>query len=912
MKLRTKLILILTSVFLLTFSAIECLRYQSIKSGVVRDLRREARNVRDILMATRRIYHQQFLNSGIPLTDKTLGFLPAHSLSRISSDFKNWTKNDLYFNNVSDRPRNPKNAADAIEQEAIKYYRENPTEKERFVPFKSKEGESFYHFSAPIWIEEYCLKCHGKKEDAHVTIRTKYDTSFDYKIGELRGVMSIKLPASHINSLVWSSFLKDLWVHLASFSGMFFLISWMLDRYVTTPVKRLSTGIELVTSGKYVQPITGLSGEMDIVGKAFNEMSKQLGQREDELIKNEAKFRSVLSSLYEAAIIIYDRDGKVISLWGAPEMDKRYGISAADMVGTSFGETLLPEHAVQRLAEIRTVFDAGEKKVVEYMINVPGGSFWHETSLSPLRNEKGDITAVVGFIRDITERKKAEESQRSGEMRLNALSRATFEGIVFSKKGVFIDCNEQFADMIGCKTGDLIGIDGLTLVHHDDRELARTKITTEDEEPYEMRLFCRNDSVKFVEVHGQTMLIRGDRLRVTAFRDITERRRMEKELIKVQKLESVGVLAGGIAHDFNNGLQTILGYITLVEIQSNLDVRAQENLKNARKAIFQSKDLTKQLLTFSRGGEPVKRTISISGLIKDSVKLVLSGSNVECEHCIPDNLWNVDADKGQLNQVFNNIVINACQAMPDGGSIKICAENINVVEVSFSLKKGKYIKMSFSDNGTGISQENLQKIFDPFFTTKHKGSGLGLATTYSIIKKHEGHITVESEIGVGTVFNIYLPASQKEPVLEGIDGFDIRSVEEQEENGESKVKVLLMDDEYAIRVVLCEQLRSLKYIVEAVEEGTEAIRSYKNAREAGKPFDAVVMDLTISGGMGGKETIEKLLEIDPEVRAVVMSGYANDPIMANYKEYGFKGVLAKPHGIHELDEALRNVIMERS
>ena len=792
MKLRTKLLLILISVFLLTFSAVEFFRYQSIKAGVVSELRREARNVRDILMATRRIYHRQFLDSGIPLTEKTLGFLPAHSLSRISNDFQNWTKNNLYFNNVSDRPRNPNNAADPIETEAITYYRENPTEEERFVPFKSKEGKSFYHFSAPIWVEEYCLKCHGRREDAHATIRTKYATSFNYKLGELRGVMSIKLPASHLNSNVWSSFQKDLWVHLASFTGMFFLISWMLNRYVTTPVKRLSSGIELVTDGNYDQPIVGLSGEMDIVGKAFNQMSKQLGQREDELKNNEAKFRSVLSSLYEAAIVVYDRDGKVMSLWGTAEMDERYGIRAVDMVGNSITEFVLPEEAENRQADIRAVFDAGEKKLVEYIVNFPGGRFCHEASLSPLQNEKGNTTAVVGFIRDVTERK-----------------------------------------------------------------------------------------------------------------------RMQKELIKIQKLETVGVLAGGIAHDFNNSLQTILGYITMVEMKANLDASSLENMKNARKAVFQSRDLTKQLLTFSKGGEPVKRIMPISELVNNSVSLVLVGTSVKCELCIPDNLWNVEADKGQLNQVFNNIVLNACQAMPDGGIIKICAEDFNVVETGlFSLEKGKYIKVSFSDNGVGVPEENLQSIFDPFFTTKQTGSGLGLATAYSIIKKHGGDITVDSEIGVGTTFIIYLPASQEEIVTKEINGFDIRSVEEQEESGEGRVKVLLMDDEYTIRTILSEQLRSLKYIVEAVEEGAEAIRLYKNAREAGKQFDVVIMDLTVSGGMGGKDAIEKLLEIDPEARVVVMSGYANDSIMANYKEYGFKGVIAKPHDIRELDETLQKVVTE--
>ena len=912
MKLLTKLILILVFVFLITFSSIEYIRYLSIKDEVVSDLRREARNVRDILMATRRIYHKQFLDSGIPLTDKTLGFLPAHSLSRISNDFANWTNNRLYFNNVSDRPRNPKNSADAIEKEAIMYYREHPTEEERLVPIKSKEGKSFYHYSAPIWIEEYCIKCHGKQNDAHVTIRTKYDTAFDYKVGDLRGIMSIKLPATHLNSLVWSSFKRDLWIHLASFSGMFFLISWMLNRYVTTPVKRLTNGIELVAHGNYDQPITGLSGEMDLVGRTFNQMSKQLGQREDELKKNDAKLRSILSSLYEAAVIVFDRDGNIISLWSTPEMDKRYGIRAVDMIGISFREFIPSDNEDQRLAKISTVFDTGEKKVVEYIINVPGGSFWHETSLSPLRNEKGDITAVVGFIRDITIRKRAEEAQHGGEKRLSALSMATFEGIVFTKKGLFLDYNEQFADMVGYTVGELIGIDGLTLVHPDDRELARSRIATDNEEPYEIKLLCKDGSLMSVEVHAQMMLISGDRLRVTAFRNITERKRMETELIKAQKLESVGVLAGGIAHDFNNNLQTILGYISLAQMDTELNVETLEHLESAIKAVYQSTDLTQQLLTFSKGGEPIKKIISLSELIKSSVKLAMSGSNVTSELCVPDNLWNAEADKGQLSQVFNNIVINACQAMPDGGDIKVCAENINIVEKdSFSLKKGKYVKITFSDNGTGISQENLQKVFDPFFTTKQKGNGLGLATTYSIIKKHAGDITVESEPGVGTTFTIYLAASREEVVLEGIDRFDNKSVGEKEgeKNIESKGKVLLMDDEYEIRAILCKQLRAMKYDVEAAEEGSEAIRLYKNSCEAGKPFDIVILDLTISCGVGGREAIGKLLEIDSAVKAVVMSGYANDPIMANYKEYGFKSVISKPYKIHELDEMLQRVIM---
>jgi CheY-like chemotaxis protein len=394
---------------------------------------------------------------------------------------------------------------------------------------------------------------------------------------------------------------------------------------------------------------------------------------------------------------------------------------------------------------------------------------------------------------------------------------------------------------------------------------------------------------------------------------------MEKELIKIQKLESVGVLAGGIAHDFNNSLQAILGYIALAELHASSNNRIREYLNEANKAVLQSRNLTQQLLTFSRGGEPVKSTIFISKLIKDSARLALSGSNTKCEFCLSDGLWLVEADKGQLNQVISNLIINADQAMPEGGNIKICAENINVVDKDLlPLQEGRYVKISVTDQGTGISQKHLQKIFDPFFTTKQNGNGLGLATTYSIIKKHNGHITVESEIGVGTTFQIYLPASRKEIqeklALSEAEGSDIKLIEEEDKEKPivSKGKVLIMDDEDVIRVMLSKQLSHLKYEVEIAEEGSEAIGLYKRAMESDKPFDAVVMDLTISGGMGGKEAIKKLLEIDPEARAIVVSGYANDPIMANYKKYGFSGVLAKPHGIHELDETLQKVIIKEN
>ena len=383
--------------------------------------------------------------------------------------------------------------------------------------------------------------------------------------------------------------------------------------------------------------------------------------------------------------------------------------------------------------------------------------------------------------------------------------------------------------------------------------------------------------------------------------DVTERKRMEAELLKAQKLESIGVLAGGIAHDFNNLLTAILGNITLVKMHVGPEDEVFANLSEAEKASLRARDLTQQLLTFSKGGAPVKKTASIEELLKDSATFALRGSNVRCEFSFTDDLWPVEVDEGQISQVIHNLIINADQAMPEGGVIKVRAENMTVkAEDNLPLKEGKYIRITIEDQGTGIPKEHLPKIFDPYFTTKQKGSGLGLAIAYSIVKRHDGYISVESELGVGTTFYIYLPASEKE-ILEK------EAAEERPFFG--KGKILVMDDEEAVREVAGNMLKFLGYKVEFARDGIEAIELYKKAKESGKPFDAVILDLTVPGGMGGKEAFGKLLEIDPEVKAIVSSGYSNDPIMADYKEYGFRGVVAKPYKLRELSEELHRVIM---
>ncbi len=387
---------------------------------------------------------------------------------------------------------------------------------------------------------------------------------------------------------------------------------------------------------------------------------------------------------------------------------------------------------------------------------------------------------------------------------------------------------------------------------------------------------------------------------VLVFRDVTEQIKTEKELLKVKKIESIGVLAGGIAHDFNNILAAILGNINLAVLNDKLDDRTKNLLDDAEKATLRAKDLTQQLLTFSKGGNPIKEISSLENVIRDSAGFVLHGDKVACNYTIPDELWMADIDKGQISQVIQNIVINASQAMPDGGNININAENIMVTENALPLgQKGKFVKISIQDNGAGIAPGVLEKIFDPYFSTKDAGSGLGLAITHSIIAKHNGHITVESTLGIGTKFLIYLPASQKEkpakPIAPAMAKTSITA------------KVLVMDDEEILRNVTRAMLNQLGHEVDLAADGEEAVRLYKESMSH-EPFDLVIMDLTIPGGMGGKDAVLEVLKLNPAAKVIVASGYSNDPVMANFRDYGFSGAIVKPFQLQSMSQVVGEVL----
>jgi two-component system cell cycle sensor histidine kinase/response regulator CckA len=390
--------------------------------------------------------------------------------------------------------------------------------------------------------------------------------------------------------------------------------------------------------------------------------------------------------------------------------------------------------------------------------------------------------------------------------------------------------------------------------------------------------------------------------------NVTEKKLLMEEQQRIGKLESIGLLAGGIAHDFNNILTAILGNVNLARLQTNPDEEINTLLLETEKASIRAQSLTQQLLTFAKGGTPIKKISSVAEIIKDAANFVLMGSNVKCRFSMPDDLWKADIDAGQITQVISNLVINAQQAMPDGGTIEIICKNETLDEMHESFKKlqlreGNYIGITITDHGTGILPEYLNKIFDPYFTTKQTGSGLGLTIVYSIIRNHNGYIGVESKIGKGTTFSIYLPAYRAK--------ISSREIERKQLPLE-KGRILIMDDEEVVRNVAGHMLSYLGFDdVTFTENGEETIEKYKEARQEGRPYAIVILDLTIPGGMGGKDTIKELLLIDPAVKAIVSSGYTNEQVITEFKQHGFSGIVTKPYTIEQLSDALNEVLKKK-
>ncbi len=520
---------------------------------------------------------------------------------------------------------------------------------------------------------------------------------------------------------------------------------------------------------------------------------------------------------------------------------------------------------------------------------------------------------------EIAGRKSVERALRDSEKNYyNLIDTAQDAIISFNEGGIINIWNHSAERIFGYSRSEIIGKPVINIISEKHRE----------EFQEELKRFSDSDETrvigKMVEVTGTTkdgneifteislaarMIEKGQIYFTAIVRDITRRKKMELELLKFQKLESLGILAGGIAHDFNNYLTSVFGNIALAKIAHNKGADVYDTLMELEKVSLLMRNLTLQLLTFSKGGAPLLELTPIKDVICETVSFSLRGTKTAAEINIEDNLRPVKIDTGQISQVINNMVINGDQAMPEGGVISVKAENITIENDEIpKLSVGEYVRISIKDQGPGIDNEHMQKIFDPFFTTKQMGSGLGLATCYSIVEKHGGHIGVESYPGRGSTFHIYIPVYQEKTRLKNVVK-ESGSGGEKEDLGRRKNRVMIMDDDESIRDTTGALLGKMGYDVRVAKDGSEAIKLYLEAKESGMPFDAVILDLTVTGGMGGKDTVRKLLEIDPNVKAIVSSGYSHNPIISQYREYGFVGVMPKPYDFQELKDVLHNVIL---
>ncbi|MFZ5494278.1 MAG: ABC transporter substrate-binding protein [Verrucomicrobiota bacterium] len=511
---------------------------------------------------------------------------------------------------------------------------------------------------------------------------------------------------------------------------------------------------------------------------------------------------------------------------------------------------------------------------------------------------------------DITEKLAAERKLRESEARYRELFEQGAGGIYRSTPdGRFLAVNPALARMFGFARPEEL----IAWAEQHPAQSLYVKPGRRDEfraafgpsgqlSDFESEVLARDGRTIWISENAREVRDEQGRLQYYEgfFTDITARRQLEAEQSRASKLEAVGILAGGIAHDFNNILTVVLGNVTLAEADTDAGSAIHARLADARKATMRARDLTLQLLTFAKGGEPVKTAVDLPELLRESAAFALHGAKARAEFHIAADLWPVHADKGQIGQVVQNLVINAVQAMPGGGVVTLTAENAELAAGSLPLPPGRYVRLTVADTGIGIAREHLVKIFDPYFTTKAQGSGLGLATVYSIVRKHDGHIMADSEPDKGTVFRLWLPAGGASA------GRTAAAVKEAPPP--CRARVLFMDDEEPIRGMAMIFMERLGLECETAADGAEAVRRYQEAMQAGRRYDVVVMDLTVPGGMGGREAMEHLRRLDPGVRVIVSSGYSRDPVMANHRAHGFKAVLPKPYGLQQLRKTINDVL----
>ncbi len=631
-------------------------------------------------------------------------------------------------------------------------------------------------------------------------------------------------------------------------------------------------------------------------------------QTEEALRESEERLRRAQAV---GRIGTWDYDVVANRLHGSDELYRLFGLApdAMPVDMTTLYAHMPPDDVTKIRVAVRRAITKKQPFTVEFRLCRPSG-------LERIVLGQGEVIAwtpagqagrMVGTMIDITERKQAEDLLAAEKERLAVTLNSIADGVIATDRhGHIVSINDVAKVLLGVKSGDLTGRsvrDEFCLLESGER-VREGDIVTEAiahrrgvDIPGGVTLRTASGGRRPIAGKAAPIYRRAEVIgAVLVFRDISEQQKQEEEFLRAQKLESVGLLAGGIAHDFNNILTAIFGNIHLARLGLQPGAPAAEPLAEAEKAFGRARDLTQQLLTFAKGGAPIRKTAAIAELLIETTRFAMRGTNHRVELDIAQDLLPVKFDAGQMSQVINNIVINAKQAMPAGGRFRVEAQNAVLDNRNpLGLPGGRYVQLRFKDWGGGIAPEHLEHVFDPYFTTKPTGTGLGLATAYSIVRRHEGHITVNSKVGKGSTFTVHLPVSD-----ESVDSpmLPVQTVKARQG------RILLMDDDAAIRNVGRALLEKLGYQAETAKDGVEALRLYGQAIKQGRSFAVVILDLTVIGGMGGVDCLLHLKRLDPPVRALVSSGYSNDPVMAAYADYGFAGVVAKPYQLAELSKTL--------
>jgi len=642
------------------------------------------------------------------------------------------------------------------------------------------------------------------------------------------------------------------------------------------------------------------------------ELNKKIG----EVKQNEAMLaheRELLNTLLEHApdrIYFKDRESRFIKC-GKAVLEKLGPGAVA--VGQCDFDFFTDEHARPAFELEQEIIRTGQPVIglVERETWRAGEETWVLTSKMPLRDKHGNIIGTFGISKDITELKRTELALEKEKEMLAVTLRSIGDAVITTDvQGRIVLFNRVAEQVTGVAQGEAVGQE---LAHvfrtkggEPDTETLRRALESGEQITRDAVLVTRAGEERDISQSIAPILDRdGAKLgAVLVFRDVTEKLKTEAELVKASKLESIGVLAGGIAHDFNNILTVILGNISLARMAHSAGRPMNDSLEEAERASLRARELTQRLLTFAKGGAPIKKPLNLALLVQECAASALHASSCEPQFFLGENLWAVEADESQIGQAFQNVIGYVRASMSNEPRLDIHVFNQEIAsDPMLLLKPGRYVRVSIRDYGAAIQPENLAKIFEPYFGSRKIGSGLELATAYSIVRKHEGQIRVESISGHGTVFHIYLPATLVAPPLAARPALTSRPRADL-----GARRVLVMDDELPIRRLATLLLEKMGCTVVTAPDGVAAIRLYEEARASSEPFDLVIMDLTVPNGMGGKETIRQLKLLDPNVLAIVSSGYSNDPVMANFRDHGFAGVVPKPYSTEDLTNALEELL----